>query len=76
MRDEQIALVHIGDMHQGQIADLTAPIALQAAKLSADLKIAMAESIILSTSQTHEATLWTQDVDFEGIAGVNYIPKK
>ncbi|NQU31505.1 MAG: type II toxin-antitoxin system VapC family toxin [Anaerolineae bacterium] len=76
LRDEQIALVHIGDMLQGQIADLTAPIALQAAKLSADLKIAMADSIILATSHTHEATLWTQDVDFEGIAGVNYIPKK
>ncbi len=75
LRDEQTALVHIGDMHQGQIADLTAAIALQAAKLSADLKIAMADSMILATARANDATLWTQDVDFEGIVGVKYIAK-
>ena len=76
LRDEQTALVHIGDMHQGQVTDLTAAIALQAAKLSADLKIAMADSMILATARAHDATLWTQDVDFEGIVGVEYIAKK
>ena len=75
LRDEHVALVHIGDMHQGQIADLTAPIALQAAKLSAELKIAMADSIILATARAHRATLWTQDVDFKGLNGVEYIAK-
>ena len=76
MRDEHTALVHIGDMHQGQIVDLNTQIALEAAKISADLKIAMADSIILATARTHGATLWTQDVDFEGIAGVKYLSKK
>ena len=75
LRDEQTALVHIGDMHQGQVADLSAAIALQAAKLSADLKIAMADSIILATARAHDATLWTQDVDFEGVESVKYIAK-
>ena len=75
LRDEHIALVHIGDMHQGKISDLTAPIALEAAKLSTDLKIAMADSIILATARAHNATLWTQDVDFEGIVGVEYVSK-
>lgn len=73
LRNEHIALVHIGDMHQGQIADLTAPIALEAAKLSAELKIAMADSVILATSRAHSAILWTQDVDFKGLDGVEYI---
>ena len=44
-------MVNISDMHQGQIADLTAPIALDAAKLSTELKIAMADSIILATTR-------------------------
>ena len=74
-RGENTALVHISDMHQGQIADLTASIALQAAKISTDLRIAMADSIILATARTHTATLWTQDADFEGIEGVQYIQK-
>lgn len=73
--DESAALVNIGDMHQGQIADLTAPIALQAARLSTELKIAMADSLILATARAHDATLWTQDLDFEGLAGVKYIEK-
>ena len=75
-RGENVALVHISDMHQGQIAELTSPIALQAAKLSTDLKIAMADSIILATARAYDATLWTQDADFEGIEGVEYIEKK
>ena len=74
-RGENTALVNIGDMHQGQIIDLTAPIALQAAKISTDLKIAMADSILLATARTHNATLWTQDADFKDIEGVEYIEK-
>jgi predicted nucleic acid-binding protein len=75
LRDEHTALVFIGDMKQGQVADLTTSIALQAAKLSTELKIAMADSIILATARTYDATLWTQDVDFKGVEGVKYIVK-
>ena len=63
-------------MHQGQIAELTSPIALQAAKFSVDLKIAMADSIILATANAFDAILWTQDADFANVEGVNYIKKK
>lgn len=73
---ENTALVHIGDMHHGQIADLTVSIALQAAKISTELKIAMADSIILATARAYNATLWTQDADFAGIDGVEYCKKK
>ncbi|MBC8504869.1 MAG: type II toxin-antitoxin system VapC family toxin [Anaerolineales bacterium] len=75
-RGETEALVHIGDMHQGQIAELSSPIALQAAKLSVDIKIAMADSIILATANAFDAILWTQDADFANVEGVNYIEKK
>ena len=75
-RGENTALVHIGDMHQGQIADLTDVIALQAAKISTDHKLAMADSIILATAHAYNATLWTQDADFDSISGVQYIEKK
>jgi predicted nucleic acid-binding protein len=75
-RGENTALVHIGDMHHGQIADLTDVIALRAAKISTDQKIAMAGSILLATARANNATLWTQDADFESIGGVQYIEKK
>ena len=72
---ENAALINIGDMHQGEIADLTAPIALQAAKLATERKLAMADAIILATARAYDATLWTQDADFKGIEGVEYIHK-
>lgn len=72
---ENTALVHIGDMYHGQIAEMTASIALQAAKISTELKMAMADSIILATARAYEATLWTQDADFAGVDGVEYVEK-
>jgi predicted nucleic acid-binding protein len=74
-RGENTALLHIGDMHHGQIAELTVSIALQAAKISTDLNIPMADSIILATARAYNAIFWTQDADFEGMAGVEYTPK-
>jgi predicted nuclease of predicted toxin-antitoxin system len=36
----------------------------------------MADSIILvASARNFDATLWTQDADFEGIAGVHHKPK-
>ena len=55
---------------------MTTEIAIQAAKNSIDYKLPMADSIILSTAQKYNALLWTQDVDFKGIAKVKYIPQK
>ena len=36
----------------------------------------MADSIILATARANNATLWTQDDDFEGLDDVKYIAKK
>ena len=62
-------------MHHGQVAELTASIALQAAKISTELKMGMADSIILATVRAYKATLWTQDADFASIDDVKYIEK-
>jgi len=59
-------------MQQGQVVDLDAPLALAAAKLSADSKLPLADSVVLATARRHEATLWTQDADFEGLPDVRY----
>lgn len=63
-------------MQQGDLIDLTAPLALSAAELSLRLKLPMADSIILATAQAYQATLWTQDADFEGMPDVKYIAKE
>jgi len=71
------AMTAVGLMtQQGDLIDLTAPLALSAAELSVRLKLPMADSIILATAQAYQATLWTQDADFEGMPGVKYVAKE
>jgi len=72
-RGEGDALQAVALMQQGSVVELTAPIALDAARTSAELGLPMADSMILATARVHQATLWTQDSDFEGIEGVRYI---
>jgi toxin FitB len=75
-RGEEDALQAIGIMSLGNLADLTREVAVDAAYLSSELQIAMADSIILATTRAHNATLWTQDADFKGMDGVQYIEKR
>ena len=56
--------------------DLTANISILAAKISFGEKMPNADSIILATARLYQATVWTEDADFQGIAGVQYIRKK
>ena len=69
------AQLHVSDMHQGEIVDLTAFLAMSAAKLSAELKLPMADSIILAAARTKNAILWTQAEHFKDLEGVKYIVK-
>ena len=75
-RGEEGALQAIGIMSLGLIADLTREIAVNAATISSERKLAMADSIILATTRAYSATLWTQDVDFKGIDSVQYVTKQ
>ncbi len=72
---EDAALQAIAIMAQGKVIDLDMSIALSAAKLSAEHKIPMADSIILATARQEQATVLTQDNDFEDLAGVEYFKK-
>jgi predicted nucleic acid-binding protein len=51
-------------------------IVIEAAQISRELKLAMADSIILATARLNNATLWTQDEHFKNLDGVKYIEKK
>ena len=75
-RGESEGFQAVAAMQQGRVVDLDATLALRAAKISAELKLPMADSVMLATAQVHGATLWTQDADFEGIEGVEYVEKK
>jgi predicted nucleic acid-binding protein len=75
-RDESQALQAVAVMQQGTVVDLNSTLALGSARISVDLGLPMADSIMLATARAFGATLWTQDADFEGVKGVRYLPKK
>ena len=75
-RDDEDALIAIGWMTLGQVVDLTQEIALVAADLSLQLKLPMADSIILATARENNAILWTQDEHFKGLHDVRYVAKR
>ena len=62
-------------MLQGSVINLDGELSLEAARVSAEFKLPMADSIILATAYKFEATLWTQDSDFEGLRNVQYLSK-
>jgi predicted nucleic acid-binding protein len=51
-------------------------LALSAAKLSSDLQLPMADSIMLATAREYGATLWTQDADFRGLEGIRFVQRR
>jgi len=75
-RTEDEALRAVATMQQGNVVALDVPISLAAAKLSYDLKLPFADSVILATARAFDAVLWTQDADFKGIPGVKFIEHK
>lgn len=69
------AEVQVADLVKGNVIDLDVSLAMSAAMLSAELKLPMADSIILAVAREHNAILWTQDEHFKGLPKVQYVEK-
>ena len=68
----RLALQAVAVMQQGRVVDLDSGVALNAARLSLENKLPLADSVILATARQHDATLWSQDADFKGLDKVQY----
>ncbi len=51
-------------------------LALAAARISVQHRLPMADSIMLATAWAFDATLRTQDADFEHVPGVKYTARR
>jgi len=74
-RSEDEALQASMAMQRGRVIDLDTSLALEAARQSATRKLPLADSIILATARSFNATLWTQDADFRDMVDVQFIEK-
>jgi predicted nucleic acid-binding protein len=71
-RNRHTALEAVATLRAGRIVDLTVTLAIAAAAIGSSEKLPMADSIILATARAENAIIWTQDADFERIAGVKF----
>lgn len=71
---EESALIAIAHMKQGQVISLDSELAISTASCGLEHKLPLADSIIYATAKKYDATVWTQDVDFKGLAKVNFRP--
>ena len=62
-------------MRLGRVLDFTGARAIAASQIAARHQLAMADAAMYAMALAHQATLWTQDADYQGLAGVQYFPK-
>lgn len=74
--DEDKALFAVAHIKQGKVVDLDADLAILAARIGKDHRLALADSLIYATARKFGCTLWTQDRHFEGLEAVKYFPKQ
>ncbi len=75
-RGEDDALQAIAVMSKSEIIDFNVSGAIFAAKLSDEVGLPMADSIILAAGRLYKAIIWTQDKDLKGLEEVKYIETK
>ena len=62
-------------MRLGRVLDITDRRAVAAASVAVEHRLAMADAMMYSLALELGATFWTQDVDYQGLPGVNYFAK-
>ncbi|HVE66269.1 MAG TPA: type II toxin-antitoxin system VapC family toxin [Thermoanaerobaculia bacterium] len=74
-RSEEEALLAAAQMQKTRIVPLSDSLALAAADVSLEFRLAMADSIVYATARAEDADLVTSDRDLRGLPGVTFLPK-
>ncbi len=74
-RGEDDAFQAVAVMRQGVLIDLDCELAMEAAAMGLEEKLAFADSVIYAIARKHGATVWTQDTHFSGRADVQFRAK-
>ena len=74
-RDEDQALKFVSKMNESRVVVLDDALALSAADVRIEHKLAMADSIVYATALGYGAKLVTSDADFKNLPQVVYFPK-
>jgi predicted nucleic acid-binding protein len=73
---EEKTLQAVAQMLKTNVVALSETLALEAADVSLEHSLAMADAIVYATARAHGAELVTADSDLEGLPGVTFLSKK
>lgn len=73
---EEMALQVAAMMQQGDVIDLTAELALEAATIGHEERLPFADSIIYTIAKQNDAVIWTQDAHFANQPNVQFRAKR
>jgi len=74
-RTEEEALLAAAQMQKTRVVPLSESLALAAADVSLEFRLAMADAIVYATARAEGAELVTGDADLRRLPGVTYVPK-
>ncbi len=74
-RTEEEALLAVAQIQKTRLVPLSESLALVAADVSLEFRLAMAGAIVYATALAEGAELVTGDRDLRGLPGVTYVPK-
>jgi predicted nucleic acid-binding protein len=72
-RSEELALVAAAQIQRTRMAPLTETLALTAADVSLQYRLAMADAVVYATAILHGAEMVTSDADFENLPNVTFL---
>jgi predicted nucleic acid-binding protein len=72
---EAKALTAASHLRQGRVVPVDEAVALLAGRLSADLRLPMADALIYATAELHDAEVLTHDAHFQGLPRARFIAK-
>lgn len=74
-RTEEEALLAAAQIQKTRIVPLSDSLALAAADVSLEFRLAMADSIVYATARAEDAELVTSDSDLRNLPGVTFLPR-
>lgn len=74
-KDEATALLIVGHTESCRVVPMDTRLAILAAELATQHKLAMADAVVYATSLAHAVMLHTSDAHFEGLPSVRFYPK-
>jgi len=75
-RTEEEALLAAAQIQKTRLIPLSESLALAAADVSLEFRLATADSVVYATARAENAELVTSDKDLHGLPGVTYLPKR